>query len=132
MKIRSLLVCLGSAWSLWSQTVDGPGCAVNPASPSVGADVPITYFAPLPSASDPKLLGPLQLLTAGTLDANAGTLRLPLYQGRMRDGRAVWYVLTIPPMKEMPGPSVSISRPSSILPAPDAASGPPRLRRAAS
>ena len=94
MKIRSSLIGLCSAAALWSQSAEGPGCAINPAAPSVGADVPITYFAPPPSVSDPKLVGPLQLLTAGTLDANAGTLRLPLYQGRMRDGRAVWYVLT--------------------------------------
>lgn len=94
MNIRLLFVCLCSVWSLLSQTTGGPGCAINPASPSVGADVPITYFAPPPSVSDPKLVGPLQLLTAGSLDANAGTLRLPLYQGKMRDGRSVWYILT--------------------------------------
>jgi len=93
MRFTKALLLLSAATLLNGQTA-GPGCAINPASPSVGADVPITYFAPPPSVSDPKLVGPLQLLTAGTLDANAGTLTMPLYRGRLRDGRSVWYVLT--------------------------------------
>lgn len=94
---RRLLECtllLTASTALLAQSTEGPGCAINPAAPSVGADIPITYFAPPPSTVDPRLVGPLQLLTAGTLDANAGTLTLPLYEGRMRDGRRVWYVLT--------------------------------------
>lgn len=73
---------------------NGPGCRIDPASPSVGADVPATYFAPPPSTTNPFLIGPLQLLRAGTLDRQAGTITLPLYRGQLRDGRNVWYILT--------------------------------------
>jgi hypothetical protein len=74
---------------------DGPGCQIDPASPSVGADIPETYFGPAPSTVNPSLIGPLQLLTSGALDERAGTITLPLYRGRMRDdGSSVWYVVT--------------------------------------
>ncbi|MDX2043477.1 MAG: hypothetical protein SF097_19830 [Acidobacteriota bacterium] len=71
-----------------------PGCRVNPASPSIGADVPETYFGPAPSTVQKELIGPLQLLTAGQLDRRAGTIQLPLYRGELRNGKSVWYVLT--------------------------------------
>jgi len=74
---------------------EGPGCALNPASPSIGADIPETYFRPAPSTAQKELIGPLQLLTAGRLDQRAGTITLPLYRARVRSGnRTVWYVLT--------------------------------------
>jgi hypothetical protein len=42
-----------------------------------------------------ELVGPLQLLTAGQLDQRAGTIRLPLYRGRIRStNQIVWYILT--------------------------------------
>lgn len=67
---------------------------IAPAPASIGADVPATYFGPAPSESNPRLIGPLQLLTAGTLDKDAGTLTLPLYRGSLSTGENVWYVLT--------------------------------------
>ncbi|MEZ5403373.1 MAG: hypothetical protein R2729_27075 [Bryobacteraceae bacterium] len=77
------------------QTNPGPGCRIDPASPSIGADVPATYFGAAPSSVQKELVGPLQLLTAGQLDQRAGTIRLPLYRGRVRQGgRTVWYILT--------------------------------------
>jgi hypothetical protein len=42
-----------------------------------------------PLAYDPQLI-----LPAAQVNQAAGTVTLPLYQGRMRDGRSVWYVLT--------------------------------------
>lgn len=73
----------------------GPGCASGTASPSIGADIPETYFGPAPSTVQKELVGPLQLLTAGKLDQRAGTLTLPLYKGRVRSSnQTVWYVLT--------------------------------------
>lgn len=73
----------------------GPGCAFNIASPSIGADVPATYFGPAPSTVQKELIGPLQLLTSGTLDRAAGTITMPLYRGVMRGtNQNVWYVLT--------------------------------------
>src|SRR4030095_2145207 len=83
-----------SAPPLAEGTDDGPGCRGDPASPSIGADIPLTYFGPPPSTSQKELIGPLQLLRSGPLDRQAGTITLPLYQGQMRDGRNVWYILT--------------------------------------
>lgn len=67
---------------------------VAPAPPSIGADVPVTYFGPAPSSVNRNLIGPLQLLTAGALDLDAATITLPLYEGRMASGETVWYILT--------------------------------------
>lgn len=67
---------------------------VAPAPASIGADVPLTYFGPAPSQVQRELIGPHQLLNAGQVDVAAGTVTLPLYQGRLQDGRTVWYVLT--------------------------------------
>lgn len=66
----------------------------QPSPPSVGADVPVTYFGPAPSSVDKFLVGPLQLLTAGQVDLDEGTITLPLYEGQLRDGRKVWSILT--------------------------------------
>lgn len=72
-----------------------PGCTVNPASPATGTGIPEAYFGVAPSTVNKSLVGPVQLLTAGKVDDRAGTVRLPLYRGRVRQGnRAVWYILT--------------------------------------
>jgi hypothetical protein len=62
----------------------GPGCNLFPAPPSVGANVPLTYFGPSPSETNPSLVGPVQLLKSGTVDAAHGTITLPLYLGHMK------------------------------------------------
>ncbi len=67
---------------------------VAPAPASIGADIPLTYFGPASSQVQRELIGPYQLLKAGKVDLEAGTVTLPLYQGRLTDGRKVWYVLT--------------------------------------
>ena len=59
---------------------------VRPAPPSIGADVPLTYFAPAPSTDNPGLIGPLQLLRSGPIDLDEGTITLPLYEGRLARG----------------------------------------------
>jgi len=63
---------------------------IKPSPPSIGADVPLTYFGPAPSSVQKELIGPLQLLTAGTIDEEEGTITLPLYRGRMETGETVW------------------------------------------
>src|SRR5580698_2736081 len=65
-----------------------------PPPPSVGATVPATYFGPVPSDVQREYVGPYQLLKSGKIDLSAETITLPLYVGKMRDGRKVWYVLT--------------------------------------
>jgi hypothetical protein len=67
---------------------------VAPPPASVGAKVPITYFGPMPADVQKELIGPYKLLKAGEVDLKAETVTLPLYEGKMRDGRKVWYILT--------------------------------------
>jgi hypothetical protein len=68
---------------------------IVPAPPSIGADIPLTYFGPAPSMVQKELVGPLQLLRSGTLNMNESTITLPLYQGHIRgSGERVWYILT--------------------------------------
>ncbi len=73
----------------------GPGCNLLPAPASVGATVNLSYFGPPPSESNPSLVGPVQLLKSGTIDAAKGTITLPLYKGSISGNhKSVWYVLT--------------------------------------
>lgn len=67
---------------------------VAPSPPSIGADIPVTYFGPPPSEAQRELIGPYKLLRAGTVDTNAGTVTLPLYRGQLASGENIWYVLT--------------------------------------
>jgi hypothetical protein len=67
---------------------------IRPAPPSIGADVPVTYFGPQPAQVQRELVGEYQLLKSGKVDVEKATITLPLYDGRMRDGRAVWYIVT--------------------------------------
>src|SRR5579864_1821847 len=72
----------------------GPGCNLFPAPPSVGATVPLSYFGPPPSDTNRSLVGPVQLLDTGVVDAAHGTITIPLYLGHLKNGKNVWYVLT--------------------------------------
>jgi hypothetical protein len=68
---------------------------IAPAPPSIGADIPLTYFGPAPSTVQKELVGPLQLLRSGSIDMNQSTITLPLYEGSIREsGEPVWYILT--------------------------------------
>ncbi len=66
---------------------------VAPAPPSIGADIPLTYFGPAPSDVKRELIGPYQLMKSGKVDLDAGTIKLPLYRGVMGN-RNVWYIVT--------------------------------------
>jgi hypothetical protein len=70
------------------------GDDVSPAPPSIGASIPLTYFGPAPSSVQRELIGPYQLLKAGTVDVEALTITLPLYAGQMASGEPVWFVIT--------------------------------------
>ena len=73
----------------------GPGCDLFPAPASVGTNVGLSYFGPPPSTVNESLVGPVQLLKSGQLDATKGTITLPLYLGHMKGtNKKVWYVLT--------------------------------------
>jgi len=77
-----------------SLPVQTPITEIQPAPASIGADVPVTYFGTAPSTVQKELIGPYQLLKAGTIDQEHGTITLPLYKGRLASGETVWYVLT--------------------------------------
>jgi hypothetical protein len=73
----------------------GPGCNLFPAPPSVGATVPLSYFGPSPSTTNPSLVGPVQLLNTGKVDAANGTITIPLYKGTLKGTKKnIWYILT--------------------------------------
>jgi hypothetical protein len=73
----------------------GPGCDLFPAPPSVGASVPLSYFGPPPSTTNPSLVGPVQLLSSGKVDAAHGTITIPLYKGLLAGTKKpIWYILT--------------------------------------
>jgi hypothetical protein len=73
----------------------GPGCNLFPAPAAVGAAVPLSYFGPSPSTVNPSLVGPVQLLNTGTVDAAHGTVTIPLYKGSLNGTKkTVWYILT--------------------------------------
>ncbi|MCB1875936.1 MAG: hypothetical protein KDH88_08180 [Chromatiales bacterium] len=93
MKTRLFLAILAGSWlaTAWAQEAE----EIRPAPASIGTDIPATYFGPPPSSVEPELIGPLQLLTSGELDTEAGTITLPLYRGELREtGEPVWYIVT--------------------------------------
>jgi hypothetical protein len=65
-----------------------------PAPASVGTTVNLSYFGPPPSTSNQSLVGPVQLLKSGPVDAAKGTITIPLYLGHMKNGANVWYILS--------------------------------------
>ncbi|MBA2640413.1 MAG: hypothetical protein H0U77_10635 [Nocardioidaceae bacterium] len=69
-----------------------------PEPPSTGTEIPQTYFGPPASESfsenNESLVGPVELLKAGSVNAKAGTTTLPLYRGHDKDGTNVWFILT--------------------------------------
>ncbi len=82
----------------FAQTSDDDDNDVAPAPPSIGADIPLTYFGPAPSDVQKELIGPFQLLKSGTLDLDEGTITLPLYEGKVSvdpvQEETVWYIIT--------------------------------------
>ena len=71
-----------------------PITEIQPSPASIGSDVPATYFGTAPSTVQKELIGPYQLLKAGVLNLQAGTITLPLYKGQLASGESIWYVLT--------------------------------------
>jgi hypothetical protein len=72
-----------------------PGCDLFPAPASIGANVGLSYFGPPPSSVNQSLVGPVQLLNTGKVDAIAGTITVPLYKGSVKStGKTAWYILT--------------------------------------
>jgi len=97
-QIWKALAGLGAAAVIGTQPVlaqDTTIDDVRPSPASIGTDIPVTYFGPPPSSVEPELIGPLQLLTAGILDEDEGTITLPLYRGELKEtGESVWFIVT--------------------------------------
>lgn len=95
MKARSWILLASGAALLFTlpALADDPE-DVQPAPPSIGADVPVTYFGPQPSSVKRELIGEYQNLKSGKVDKEKGTITLPLYEGAMKSGEVVWYVVT--------------------------------------
>lgn len=54
-----------------------PGCDLFPAPANIGTSVGLSYFGPPPSTVNQSLVGPVQLLNTGQVDAIAGTITIP-------------------------------------------------------
>jgi hypothetical protein len=69
-----------------------------PPPPSVGTNIPETYFGPPPSQSFSPghdfLIGEQQLLRSGTIAREKQTITIPLYLGHTKKGENVWFILT--------------------------------------
>jgi len=85
--VTSLAALSGSGFGTDSEEVE-------PAPASIGADVPVTYFGPQPSSVLRELVGEYQNLKSGKVDKEKGTITLPLYDGVMKSGETVWYIVT--------------------------------------
>jgi len=83
----ALIALAGWAAPVGAQTADT-------VPPATGARVPQGYFGPSPSEFQKELIGPYKLMKSGTVDMKANTVTLPLYKGRLKDGRLVWYIVT--------------------------------------
>jgi len=88
------MACAGGLANAQGFPTPTPITEIQPTPASIGADVPATYFGTAPSTVQKELIGPYQLLKAGVLDQQAGTITLPLYKGQLTSGESVWYVLT--------------------------------------
>ncbi len=94
---RLILAAVAAALAAFPATAfaqDNENSEGAPAPAAIGADVPLTYFGPPPSSVKRELVGPYQNLKSGKVDLENGTITLPLYQGSMKSGESVWYVVT--------------------------------------
>jgi len=79
---------------LVAQADPPPGGNACPPPSNIGTLVTNEYNGVPPSVQDERLVGPVDLVKTAVVDECGGTVRLPLYEGAMRDGTPVWYVLT--------------------------------------
>ena len=83
-----LLAILFTAGSAFAQE------ETQPVAGNVGTSNSVIYNGPWPSDTQKELVGPYLLLKAGIVNEANTELTLPLYEGKLKDGRKVWYVLT--------------------------------------
>ena len=66
----------------------------RPAPPSIFPDEHLIVAQPSPSEVDPAFLGPVLLMKSAIVDLSAGTVTLPLREGKLESGEKVWSILT--------------------------------------
>ena len=88
----AVAVFVATASSAFAQNLETT--EIEPAPAAIGADVSATYFGPQPSQVQRELVGAYQNLKSGKVDLDKGTITLPLYQGAMKSGETVWYIVT--------------------------------------
>ncbi len=94
IKTAALAVALFGATAASALAQNLETTEIQPAPAAIGADVPATYFGPQPSQVQRELVGAFQNLKSGKVDLDKGTITLPLYQGAMKSGEIVWYIVT--------------------------------------
>jgi len=91
------VAALAAGTAVWSGVFPSYADHVPP-PPSVGTNIPETYFGPPPSQSfspgNDFLVGEQQLLRSGTIAREKQTITIPLYLGHTRKGQNVWFILT--------------------------------------
>jgi hypothetical protein len=66
--VVSILSGFPASVSVTTLAQEEQGSNVAPAPPSIGANIPLTYFGPAPSEVNPSFIGPHQLLRSGSVD----------------------------------------------------------------
>ena len=94
IKTAALAVALLGAATASAHAQNLEAQEIQPAPAAIGADVPATYFGPQPSQVQRELVGEYQNLKSGKIDFEKGAITLPLYQGAMKSGETVWYIVT--------------------------------------
>ena len=94
VKIGALAVAVFAAATASALAQNLESQEIQPAPAAIGADVPATYFGPQPSEVKREYVGAYQELKSGKVDLDAGTITLPLYEGAMKSGQTVWYIVT--------------------------------------
>ncbi|MBA3618775.1 MAG: hypothetical protein H0W56_04125 [Acidothermales bacterium] len=91
------VAALAAGTAVWSGVFPSYADHVPP-PPSVGTNIPETYFGPPPSQSfspgNDFLVGEQQLLRSGTIAREKQTITIPLYLGHTKKGENVWFILT--------------------------------------
>ena len=72
----------------------GPLHEARPAPTFLQPDHKIVVAQPSPSEINPSFLGPVLLMRSAHIDLEKGTMKVPLYRGKLQSGETVWFALT--------------------------------------
>jgi hypothetical protein len=66
----------------------------RPAPTFLQPDHKIVVAQPSPSEINPSFLGPVLLMKQAQVDLEKGTMKVPLYRGKLPSGETIWFILT--------------------------------------